>query len=152
MSKKIESSVERVVLPIVTDLGYEYIGTEVKKVGDEIELIVYADKDGGLGLQDCEKISHAIEPMIEEADPIEEGYYLCVSSPGLDRPLKTVADFKRSMGKSVDVKLYRPTDMRKEFSGPLVGYDEDGFTIEVDKTEKTFLHKDTAIVRLHVDI
>ena len=152
MSKKIESSVESVVLPIVTELGYEYIGTEVKKISDEIELIIYADKDGGLDLQDCEKISRAIEPMIEEADPIEEGYYLCVSSPGLDRPLKTAADYKRSIGKSVDVKLYRPLEKRKEFSGSLVGYDEEGFTIEVDKTEKTFLYKDTAIVRLHVDI
>ena len=152
MSKKIESAVEQIVSPVVSSLGYEYIGTEVKKVGDEIELIVYADKDGGLELQDCEKISRVIEPMIEEADPIEEGYYLCVSSPGLDRPLKTKADYQRSIGKSVDVKLYRPADKIKEFSGTLQSFDEDGFTIEVDKIEKTFLYKDTAIVRLHVDI
>lgn len=152
MSKRIESSVECIVLPIVSGLGYEYIGTEVKKVGDEIELIIFVDKDGGLDLHDCEIISRAVEPKIEEEDPIEEGYYLCVSSPGLDRPLKTKADYQRSISKMVDVKLYRPDEKSKEFSGPLVSFDENGFTIVVDENEKTFLYKDAAIVRLHVDI
>ena len=152
MSKKIESAVERIVMPVVLELGYEYIDTEVKKIGDEFELIVYVDKDGGLDLQDCEKISREIDSLIEEADPIEEGYYLCVSSPGLDRHLKKQADYERSVGKRIDVKLYRAADGSKTFTGLLTGNDENGFTLQVDNDEKSFLYKDTAIVRLHVDI
>jgi ribosome maturation factor RimP len=152
MSKKIESAVERLVLPVVTELGYEYIDTEVKKVGDEFELIIYADKKGGLDLQDCEKISRAIDPLIEEADPIEEGYYLCVSSPGLDRPLKTKADYQRSLDKTVDVKLYKTQEGSKTHTGQLISYDNDGFTLRINDEDKVFMYKDTAIIRLHVDI
>ncbi len=152
MSKKIESAVERIVMPIVLGLGYEYIDTEVKKIGDEFELIIYADKDGGLNLKDCEKISREIDPLIEDADPIEEGYFLCVSSPGLDRPLKKPADYNRSVGKQIDVKLYRAVDGSKSATGQLLRFDEDGFVLQVENKEKSFLYKDTAIVRLHVKI
>ena len=130
--------------------GYEYVGTELKKVGSEMELIVYADKPGGLMLDDCEKISRLIDPVIEENDPIEESYYLCVSSPGLDRPLKETRDFARSIGKKIDVKLYRPDEhAKKEYTGVLASFDEQGFALE-DGT--VFTHKDVAIARLHVDI
>jgi ribosome maturation factor RimP len=90
-----------------------------------------------------------IDPIIDEHDPIEESYYLIVSSPGLDRPLKTPRDYKRSIGKKIDVKLYRPLDGHKEFTGELTSFDEDGFTIN---GETTFAYKDAAIVRLHVDL
>ncbi len=152
MSKKIEAIVEGIVSPVVSALGYEYIGTEIVKVGSEIELIIYADKDGGLELEDCETISRAIDDLIEEADPIKEGYYLCVSSPGLDRPLKSEADYKRSIGKTVDVKLYRAQDNIKMCTGQLKSFDGEGFTRENQDGEKVFLYKDTAIVRLHIDI
>ena len=138
MSKNIESAIERIVLPIITELGYEYIGTQVKKIGDDFELIIYADNEGGLTLDDCEKISKAIDPMIEEDDPIENGYYLCVSSPGLDRPLKTMTDYQRSINKTVDVKLYRAQDGSKMFTGQLKSYDENGFVLQLEKEEKVF--------------
>ena len=152
ISKKVEQAVEALVQPVVEQAGYEYVGTEVKNAGDAKELIIYADKDGGLGLQDCEKISKMIDPIIEEADPIEDAYYLCVSSPGLDRPLKSAADFARSVGKTVDVKLYRAVDKQKNFTGTLESFGEEGFTISDNKGSRTFAYKDTAIVRLHVDI
>ncbi len=135
--------------PLITQNGYEYVGTEINKIGAETELIVYADKPGGLQLDDCEKISRLIDPVIDEHDPIEESYYLCVSSPGLDRPLKTERDFKRSIGKRVDFKFYRPIDGQKELTGELTSFDENGFTID---GEKTFAYKDVAIIRLHVDL
>ena len=152
MSKRIESAVERIVLPIITELGYEYVDTEVKKVADEFELIIYVDKKGGLDLQDCEKISRVIDPLIEDADPIEEGYYLCVSSPGLDRPLRKQADYERSIGKQIDVKLYRAVDGSKSATGQLLRFDDDGFVLQIENTEKEFSNKDTAIVRLHIEI
>lgn len=77
---------------------------------------------------------------------------MCVSSPGLDRALKEPEDFERSIGKKVDLKLYRAADGEKEFTGELKEYDENGFTLILGESEKAFLYKDTAIVRLHVDI
>jgi len=152
MSKKAETAVENLVLPIIEQMGYEYVGTEIKKLGDEKELIIYADKEGGLNLDDCETISREIDPMIEELDPINENYYLCVSSPGLDRPLKTQRDFKRSVGKTVDVKLYKALNKQKSFTGELIDFSDEGFTIKMQDKEIEFLNKDTAIVRLHIDI
>lgn len=141
-----------IVRPIVEAAGYEYVGTEIKKALDAKELIIYADKEGGLDLQDCEKISKLIDPEIEKCDPIEDAYYLCVSSPGLDRPLKTPADFARSIGKKIDIKLYRAVNGKKMLVGTLTAYDDDDFTVAVDGKDVTFTYTDTAIVRLHVDI
>ena len=152
MSKKAEAAVENLVMPIIEDMGYEYVGTEITGVGGSKELIIYADKQGGLGLDDCEAISKSIDPQIEKLDPIEDGYYLCVSSPGLDRPLKTQRDYKRSVGKTVDVKLYKALDKQKSFTGELTDYSDEGFTINSSGKQMRFLYKDTAIVRLHVDI
>ena len=139
-------------MPIITENGYEYVGTELKKGGGTIELIIYADKEGGMGLDDCEKISRLIDSAIDELDPIEEPYCLCVSSPGLDRPLKSTRDFERSLGKKIEIKLYHPMDGKKEWTGILKSHDSDGFIVELSDGEKSFLFKDVAIARLHVDI
>jgi len=149
---KVEHVIEELVLPIIEQNGYEYVGTEFNRAGDMAELIVYADKPGGLGLDDCEKISRLIEPIIDERDPIEESYCLIVSSPGLDRPLRTERDYRRSVGKMVDVKLYRPQDGKKEWTGVLLSHNDSETAVEIDGTEKVFLNKDVAIVRLHADI
>lgn len=152
MPSKAETSVENLVMPVIESMGFEYVGTEIKKVGADRELIIYADKEGGLSLDDCEEISRIIDPMIEELDPIKEGYFLCVSSPGLDRPLKNERDFKRSLGKIVDVKLYKAINKQKSFAGELLSYSNEGYTIKNGNEQMEFLYKDTAIVRLHVDI
>lgn len=146
---KTEKAIETLAEPIVSENGYEYVGTEIKKAGGRTELIIYADKPGGMMLEDCEKISKLIDPVIDAHDPIEESYFLCVSSPGLDRPLKEPRDFKRSIGKKVDVKLYRAIDGSKQITGVLGGYDDNGFRLE---DGAAFAFKDVAVVRLHVDI
>ena len=84
-------------MPVIEQNGYEYVGTEYNKMGSNSELIIYADKEGGMGLDDCEKISRLIDPLIDERDPIEESYCLIISSPGLDRALRTDRDFERSL-------------------------------------------------------
>ena len=149
---KIEKVIEDLVMPIIEQNGYEYVGTEYNRTGGANELIIYADKPGGLGLDDCEKISRLIDPIIDEKDPIEESYCLCVSSPGLDRPLKTDRDFARSIGKNVDLRLYRPSDGKKEWTGELISHDQDHVLIMTEGKEKSFENKDVAIIRLHVDI
>lgn len=149
ISKKTELLIESLVEPIITQNGYEYVGTEIKKNGADTELLIYVDKPNGLELDDCEKISRLIDPIIDQNDPIEESYFMCVSSPGLDRPLKTQRDYERSIGKIVDLKFYRPMDGQKKCTGELTSFDEDGFTID---NNKTFAYKDIAIIRLHVDL
>jgi ribosome maturation factor RimP len=151
ISKKAEQAVEAAVKQLITDNGYEYVGIEINKIPGAVELIIFIDSKDGIGLDDCEKVSRLIDPVIETKDPIEGPYYLCVSSPGLDRPLKNQSDFKRSIGKKVDIKLYRAVDKKKDFTGVLKAYDENGFTAEIGAQEQTFLYADTAIVRLHVD-
>jgi ribosome maturation factor RimP len=151
ISKKVEQVVEAAVTPIIAENGYEYVGIEVKKAADAVELIIYIDKEGGIGLDDCEKISRLVDPVIDVLDPIEGPYYLCVSSPGLDKPLKTSKDFERSIGKKVDVGLYKAVDKKKGFTGVLKTYDQDGFMMDVGGKDMTFSYAETAIVRLHVD-
>lgn len=151
ISKKAEQAVEAAVLPLIEGSGYEYVGIEVKKTSDAVELIIYIDSPNGIGLDDCEKVSHLIDPAIEAQDPIEGSYYLCVSSPGLDRPLKSARDFSRSVGKKVDIRLFAPVEKQKEFTGVLLSHDEEGFTVDIAGRERKFPYADTAIVRLHVD-
>lgn len=151
IGKRVEDVIEAVVKPIIENSGFEYVGTEIKKTGESKELIIYADKPGGIGLDDCEKISKLVEPAIDECDPIEDSYFLCVSSPGLDRALKSPRDFERSIGKKLDVKLYKTMDGHKEFTGILKAFNENGFEIEADGV-KSFLYKDAAVVKMHVDI
>ncbi len=149
---KVEKTIEDIVMPVIEQNGYEYVGTEYNRTAGANELIIYADKPGGLGLDDCEKISRLIDPIIDEKDPIEESYCLCVSSPGLDRPLKTARDFARSLGKMVDIRLYRPMDGKKEWTGLLKNHDQNSVVIEIEGNEKPFENKDVALVRLHADI
>jgi ribosome maturation factor RimP len=151
IANKYEKIIEEIVKPIIEDSGFEYVGVELKNVSGAKELIIYADKPGGISLDDCETISRLIEPAIDAKDPIEDAYYLCVSSPGLDRPLKEPADFRRSVGKSVDVRLYAAKGGKKDFTGVLKNFDDQGFTVESSGGCETFSYKEAAQVRLHVD-
>jgi ribosome maturation factor RimP len=152
IANKYEKIIEEIVKPIIEGSGYEYVGVELSNAGGSKELVVYADKPGGINLDDCESISRLIEPAIDAKDPIDDAYYLCVSSPGLDRALKEPPDFQRSIGKDVDIKLYRAKDGNKEFTGELKSYDDNGFTIETNGSLETYTYKEAAIVKLHVDI
>lgn len=151
MAKNVKSAVEEIALPIVENMGCEYVDTEYAKQGPDRVLTVYIDKQDGILLDDCEAVSRAIEAALDEQDLIDEQYMLCVSSLGLDRPLKTERDFKRSLGKVLDVKLYKAFEGQKLFTGTLAGYTDDGITIETDEHEVSFELKETAKVSLHLD-
>lgn len=137
--------------PIVQALGFDYVDTEYVKQGKDWVLTVFIDKPGGVNLEDCEAASRKIELVLDEKDLIADKYCLCVSSPGLDRPLKSERDFKRCMGKMIDIKLYKPFLDRKAFTGKLSGYGKDSFTIEDGENEITFLLNETAKISLHVE-
>lgn len=111
---------------------------------------MYIDKPEGISINDCEAVSRPLSDALDEADPIEGSYVLEVSSAGADRPLKKPAHFQRFLGAEVDVRLYRPLDGRKEYTGVLKGYDGGDVTIETAGEARTFVKKDVAQVRLTV--
>ena len=104
---------EALLSPVLEELAYELVDLEFVKEGQSWYLRLYLDKEGGITLDDCEKASRAIEVVMDEKDPIEQAYYLEVSSPGLDRPLKKEKDFIKYAGEVVDVKLYRAQNKKK---------------------------------------
>ncbi|PWL48543.1 MAG: ribosome maturation factor [Clostridiales bacterium] len=153
MSKKIEESVMQLVAPAAAQLGYEVVDVEyVKKKNEDSELIIYIDREGGVDLDDCEACSIAIDPLIDAADPIEESYILCVSSPGIDRPLKRPRDFEKHMGEAVDVKLYEKLNGEKEFVAVLRGYDQGKISLDIGEDELLELEgAKIALIRPHID-
>ena len=153
MSKKVEESVMQLVAPAAAQLGYTVVDVEyVKKRGEDSELVIYIDKEGGVDLDDCEACSMAIDPLIDAADPIEEPYILCVSSPGIDRPLKRPEDFARHLNEKVDVKLYEKRAGKKEWTVTLRGYDEKAISLETEKGEAWELElAKIAQIRPHFD-
>lgn len=150
MSESVKNVVEKLVRPIIENMGYEYVDTEYAKQGKDWLLTLYADKPGGILIDDCEQISRACESVLDEKDPIPGSYTLVVSSPGLDRPLKTDRDFERHMGSEIDVKLYKPFMDKKEFTGTLVDAGDGSFTIASGDDEITFEKNEVAKVSLHV--
>ena len=153
MSKKVEESVMQLVAPAAAQLGYTVVDVEyVKKRGEDSELVIYIDKEGGVDLDDCEACSMAIDPLIDAADPIEEPYILCVSSLGIDRPLKRPEDFARHLNEKVDVKLYEKRAGKKEWTVTLRGYDEKAISLETEKGEAWELElAKIAQIRPHID-
>ena len=154
---KITEAVDQAVRATVEALGFELDEVEYQKEQGNWVLTLYIDAPEGVTLDDCERVSHAVDPILDEADPIPDAYYLSVSSIGLDRPLKKDRDFVRNVGNKLDVKLYAPVNKKKEFLGTLVSFDADFFTIAlVGKdgaagSEMTIARKDAALVRPHID-
>ena len=151
MAKKIEEITIELAEPILKKNGFELIDCEYIKSGQEYTLTLYIDKPGGITLDDCEKVSRELEALLDEKDPIENEYILSVSSPGLDRPLKTDKDFERNLGKKIYIKTYRAVNKRKEFVADLLAYDADSVTIEMDKKELRLARGEIAVIKQHID-
>ena len=147
----IELRTEQLVQPIVDENHFELVDVEYVKEGANWYLRVYADKEGGINIDDCVLLSRALEAKLDEEDFIEDAYILEVSSPGLGRPLKKDKDFERSLGKDIEIKLYRPIEKRKEWEGTLVSYDTESITVRLEEKEMTIARNDIALVRLALD-
>lgn len=148
----IEKRTEELVLPIVEEQGFELVDVEYVKEGGTMYLRAYIDKPGGIAVNDCETVSRALSDLLDKEDYIADSYILEVSSPGLGRPLKKEKDFKRSIGKAVEIRLYRAVDRKKEFEGILTAYDDHSVTIEQeDGTEASFERAAIALIRLAFD-
>ena len=148
-SESYEAKTEQLIQPLIDANNFELVDVEFVKEGSDWYLRVYIDKDGGITVDDCELISRAFNEILDREDYISEQYIFEVSSPGLMRPLKKEKDYKRSVGKLIDIKLYKPVDKCKEFTGVLDSYDKDTVTIKMDDdTQKTFGRSNLAMIRL----
>ena len=148
---KVTEKVEQFARPIVEACGCKLWDVEYVREGSERYLRVYIDKDGGVDIDDCEKIHRAIDPVLDAEDPISESYHFEVCSAGLERSLKRPGDFVQFMGSAVMVKLYRPRNGLKEIPGVLRGYEEGKITVEAGKETITFEKSEVALVRLRVE-
>ena len=153
---KVPSLIEELAKPIVEELNLELVDVEFVKEGRNWFLRVYVDTpEGGIDIEQCAQVSERLSLLLDENDPITQNYYLEVSSPGEERPLKKDADFENAIGKFIYVKTYEPIKDMKEFQGYLTSYDEHTLMIEVRiKTRKitvTIEQEKIALARLAID-
>ncbi|MCU9612068.1 ribosome maturation factor RimP [Caldibacillus lycopersici] len=134
---KVTETIEQLALPIVEELGLEIVDIEYVKEGKNWFLRLYIDKDTGVDIEECGIVSERLSEKLDEIDPIPHNYYLEVSSPGAERPLKKAKDYEKAIGKNVHIKTYEPIDGEKVFEGTLTEFDGEFVTVEIRiKTRK----------------
>ena len=148
---KVTEIVAKIAEPVVKAHGCELWDVEYVREGDQRFLRIFLDKETGVDINDCEAISRAMDPLLDEADPIAESYHFEVCSAGLERALKRPGDFERFMGSNITVKLYRPRNGLKEIPCVLTGYDNGRVTVTAGKETITFEKSEVALVRLRVE-
>lgn len=148
---KITEQVAQFARPVVEGLGCTLWDVEYVREGSERFLRVFIDKEGGVSINDCEAVSRALDPILDEKDPIPESYRFEVSSAGLERVLKRPGDFQQFMGSPVTVKLYRPRNGIKELPCVLAGYEDGKLTVTQGQETFTLEKSEVAQVRLRVE-
>ena len=132
----IASRIGDLVKDAVNECGCTLWDVEFVKEGPDHNLIIYIDKPEGISLTDCEMVNDAVEPIIDEADPIEGSYYLEISSPGLERELKTAQHIKACLGKQVIIKLFTAFEGSKNFTGVISMYDDENDILVLETKSK----------------
>ena len=151
-NKNIAAVVTELVSPVANEMGYYLWDVEFVKEGADKYLRITLDNEEGITIEDCEKFHRAIDPVLDEADPISEAYILEVSSPGIERELKTSAHIEACEGWDVEVRLYAPKNGSKTFRGVLCGYDDDGnITLEVGEEKLAFKPDEVAKIATYYD-
>jgi len=130
--KKVENIVHELAKPVLDRRGFELVEIEYKKEGSDWYLRLYIDKEGGITINDCQSVSEELSDLLDEADPIEHSYIFEVSSPGIERPLKTDRDYEKNNGKPVEVRLFSALNGKKVLEGILKGHTPEEVEIEVD--------------------
>ena len=144
MKKSIKETVREAILPTVTELGYDIWDITYSKVGADYHLEITIDSEAGINIEDCEKVHRAIDPILDEIDPIEGFYYLDVSSPGVERELRTDAHISRSIGEKVEAKLFAPKDGRRAVVGILSAFEDGKITIDENGNALVFAQSEIA--------
>ena len=147
---KAEAVLEKEAAPVCEKHGVYVYDAEYKKEGGSYVLRLFIDKDGGVGIDDCERFSRAFDPILDEADPIPGSYVFEVSSAGAERELKRPSDFERFLGSHVEVKLYKAVDGQKTYRGTLTAYADGDVTLTVGTETKQFEKALVASVHLRI--
>ena len=147
---KITDLTAELARPVVEACGCTLWDVEYIKEAGSWYLRLYIDKEGGVSIDDCEAVSRGVDPLLDEADPIQDPYTFEVSSAGADRPLKKPEHFKAFLGAQVDVKFYKAVNGQKNCTGILAGYNDGDVTLELGGETVTFDKKEIGFVRLHV--
>ena len=150
-TKNVAAVVSELIAPVAEELGYFLWDVEFVKEGSRHILRVTIDSEEGINIDDCEKMHRAIDPVLDEADPIENAYYLEVSSPGIERELRTTEHILACIGETVEVKLYAPVDGTKSFNGILAGCENGKISVTVGENVKVFDRKDVAKIKTVFD-
>jgi ribosome maturation factor RimP len=150
LSEQIKSVVESMVHPFLDENGFELVDVEYLKEGSNWFLRVYVDKEGGIDIDDCGRISEYLSEKLDESDPIPTAYFLEVSSPGAERPLKKVQDYYKAVGEHVFITTYEPIDGLKEFEGKLLSFNEETVEVEVGKSKHQIPFNKVAGARLAI--
>lgn len=143
------SKVYEIVAPFAEDLGLDIWDVRFDKEGTDLYLRIFIDKEGGVSIDDCVDLTHAITKPLDDADPISQSYTLEVSSPGIERELITDAHFEKFTGSNIMLRLIRPVDGVRDFSGKMLSYEKGNITVELpDGEQLTVSKKETSYVKL----
>ena len=148
MKKSVKDTVREAILPVVTELGYRIWDITYAKVGADYHLEITIDSDAGIQIEDCERVHRAIDPILDEADPIEGFYYLEVSSPGIERELRTEEHILAFIGARVEAKLFSPKDGKRAIRGTLAALKEGGSVSITEDGGEEILLQSNEISRL----
>ncbi len=149
-TSKIKTAVEEMVLPYLSSNGFELVDIEYVKEGSNYFLRIFVDKEGGIDIDDCGRISEYVSEQLDKNDPVSDAYFLEVSSPGAERPLKKQEDVKKAVGKHVFVTTYEPIGGAKEFEGLLLAFDGDNAIVRTGKKEHVIPYAKVASARLAI--
>jgi ribosome maturation factor RimP len=128
---KITDKIVNLIEPVLIDMGFELVGVEYISSGKHSVLRIYIDSDAGIGVDDCEKVSRQVSAIFDVEDPISSHYNLEVSSPGIERPLFKLSHYQRFLGNEIKLRLVRPINGQRKFSGSIGSVSEVNNTIEL---------------------
>ena len=148
---QIVAKAKELLTPIIESIGYEVVDIDYSKSYGEYNLTVYIYKKGGITFDDCEKVNNALDEVLDNND-ITDGaaYNLNISSPGLDRPIVSSDDFRRSLDTEIEILFVNPINKRKKANGILVAYDDDTVTLKVKDKNEVFDRKNASIIRPYI--
>jgi len=149
--QSIAETVRSLLEPVIDEIGYDVWDVEYVKEGASFYLRITIDSEKGIDIDDCEKVHRIIDPLIDEADPIEDSYYLQVSSPGIERTLSREEHLDYGIGKKIDIKLFNAINKKKMLRGTLLRYDAEKLYISENDAELSLERKNVSKINIHFD-
>jgi len=146
----VQDEIEQLIKPTIEDMGYILWGCEYLAQGKHSLLRIYIDKDDGIGIEDCQRVSHQVSALLDVDDPISGNYSLEVSSPGIPRPLFNSGQYLRYIGQDVQIKLFKPVAGKRKFAGTIVAADENVLVLAISNEQQEFIFSNIVKANLTV--